>query len=111
MRGNGAEGPVVFGGSAVSDAWMRGVRYVQAAADGGVLKGGAPRVVWKALGTDPRVLCARSVAQRLDKAGHATHLVWNPLNGEIVQLIPIVRAASSLGSPTAVAEVNNEGRV
>jgi len=106
----------------VSDAWMPGVRYVRSECDGGPLKGGAPRVVWEALGADPRGVSARSAAERLDKARHASHLVWNPLNGEIVQLIPIVRAARSLGSALGpavtpcqpghpVAEVNNEGRV
>jgi hypothetical protein len=66
-------------------------------------------VVWSALGADPRAVSARSAAQRLDQAGQASHLVWNPLNGEIVQLIPIVRAGRSLGIPAH--EVNREGRV
>jgi hypothetical protein len=106
---------------------MPGVRYVRAASDGGPLKGGAPRVVWQALGADPHTVSARSAAQRLDQGGYASHLVWNPLNGEIVQLIPIVRAARppdwveharSVGWPgpaTAdgpdTAEVTTEGRV
>src|SRR5262245_26341357 len=85
---------------------MPGVRYVRSADDGGPLKGGAPRVVWSALGADPRTVSARSAAQRLDHAGRASHLVWNPLHGEIVQLIPIVRAGCSLGSA-----VSAEGRV
>jgi len=106
----------------VSDAWMPGVRYVRAAADGGPLKGGAPRVVWHALDANPQTVSARSAAQRLDKHGQASHLVWNPLNGEIVQLIPIIRAARSLASldcggaaawsqQAAVAEVTAEGRL
>jgi hypothetical protein len=81
----------------VSDAWMPGIRYVRATSDGGPLKGGAPRVVWHALEADPQTVSARSAAQRLDQREQASHLVWNPLNGEIVQLIPIVRAARSLG--------------
>jgi hypothetical protein len=76
---------------------MPGIRYVRAAADGGPLKGGAPRVVWHALGADPQQVSARSAAQRLDQAGQPGHLVWNPHNGEIIQLIPIVRAGRSLG--------------
>ena len=76
---------------------MPGVSYVRARADGGPLKGGAPRAVWQTLGADPQTVSARSAAQRLDLGGRASHLVWNPLNGEIVQLIPIVRAACSLG--------------
>jgi hypothetical protein len=107
----------------VSDAWMPAVRYVRAAGDGGPLKGGAPRVVWGVIGADPRTVSARSAAQRLDQAGHPCHLVWNPLHGEIIQLIPVVRAARSLCAPlepvgrygqprpAAIAEVNSEGRV
>jgi hypothetical protein len=106
----------------VTDAWMPAVRYVRAAGDGGPLKGGAPRVVWGVLGADPRTVSARSAAQRLDQAGHPCHLVWNPLHGEIIQLIPVVRAARSLcpqlepigrygqPRPAAIAEVNREGR-
>jgi hypothetical protein len=101
---------------------MPGIRYVRAAADGGPLKGGAPRVVWQSLGADPQQVSARSAAQRLDKAGQPSHLVWNPHNGEIIQLIPIVRAARSLRPadplgpvswPAAVraGDANAEGRV
>jgi hypothetical protein len=85
------------------------------------LKGGAPRVVWQVLGADPQTVSARSAAQRLDQVGQASHLVWNPLNGEIVQLIPIVRAARSLDGPeyagprlpvqVSATEVIAEGRV
>ncbi len=106
----------------MADAWMPGVRYIRAEADGGPLRGGAPRVVWQALGADPRTVSARSAAQRLDNGGHPGHLVWNPLNGEIVQLIPSVRAGRSLCAPEfagplsrpardLIAAVNNEGRV
>ena len=101
---------------------MPGIRYVRAAADGGPLKGGAPRAVWHALGADPRQVSARSAAQRLNTAGQPGHLVWNPHNGEVIQLIPIVRAARALrpsdplGSATWPAAVragdpNAEGRV
>jgi hypothetical protein len=79
--------------------------------------------VWGVLGADPRTESARSAAQRLDKAGYSSHLVWNPLHGEIVQLIPVVRAACSLGPPAHAAgrygqprpapigEINREGRI
>jgi hypothetical protein len=86
---------------------MPGVRYLRSAADGGPLKGGAPRAVWDVLGTDPHLVSASSAAQRLDQGGVPCHLVWNPLNGEIVQLVSIVRAARSLG----VAQVHAEGRI
>jgi hypothetical protein len=59
----------------------------------------------------------------MDQAARPSHLVWNPLHGEVVQLIPVVRAARSLCAPVepigrygqprpgVIAEVNNEGRV
>ena len=81
------------------DAWMPGARCFRAQTDGGTLRGGAPRVVWQALGADPRLISASSAAQRLAQDGRPPHLVWNPLSGEIVQLIPVVRAACSIGSP------------
>ncbi len=56
-------------------------------------------MVWQALGADPRQISASSAAQRLSEDGRPPHLVWNPLSGDIVQLIPVVRAACSLGGP------------
>jgi hypothetical protein len=56
-------------------------------------------VVWQALGADPRQVPAQAAAQRLAQDGRPPHLVWNPLSGDIVQLIPAVRAACMLGGP------------
>jgi hypothetical protein len=80
----------------VGDAWMPGAGYARAPSDGGLMRGGAPRVVWTTLGLDPRTISAHSAAQRLIQHGKAPHLVWNPVTGETVQLIPIVRAGCSL---------------
>lgn len=95
----------------MSDAWMPLARYIEAAADGGPLRGGAPRVVWQSLSADSRAVSARSAAQRLDQLGRPSHLVWNPLTGEIVQLIPIVRAARSLGCPEGLDPPGPVGHV
>jgi hypothetical protein len=89
---------------------MPGAARIRAATDGGVLKGGAPRTVWQALGSDPRIVSARSAAECLDHLGRPSHLVWNPLNGEIVQLIPVVRAARSLGWPEGVEQLRRPSR-
>jgi hypothetical protein len=78
---------------------MPDARRVRARIDGGPLQGGAPRVVWEALDADPRTVSAGSAAHRLDQLGRAGHLVWNPLDGEVVQLIPILRSGRSLGWP------------
>ncbi|MFC7744599.1 hypothetical protein ACFQXA_32065 [Nocardiopsis composta] len=49
--------------------------------------------MWRTTETDPRVLSARSVAQRLDGDGHSAHLVWNPLHGDVAQLLPATAPA------------------
>ncbi len=110
---------------------MPGATRIRGTTDGGPLKGGAPRVVWQTLGADPRIVSAVSAAQRLDELGRTCHLVWNPLQGAIAQLIPIVRAGRLLGRleglnqapppwldadlspvpPGRVAEANAEGRL
>ncbi|MEP7024125.1 MAG: hypothetical protein ABJB47_10045, partial [Actinomycetota bacterium] len=89
----------------MSDAWMPGVGHLRAAADGGHLKGGAPRAVWQALGADPGTVSARSAAERLREQGRASHLTWNPESGEIVQLVSILRAGRCLGSPENVVSL------
>lgn len=74
--------------------------------DGGALRGGAPRVVWCVGEYDPRTVSARSVAADLLKENRPPHLVWHPSTGEIVQLLPVTRAARLLGG-----SVGHEGRV
>ena len=115
---------------------MPGAGTVRAGMDGGAMKGGAPRVVWMTLGADPQQLSAHSAAERLCQLDRAPHLVWNPLTGQSVQLVPVVWAACALGTvvgadqagsaspadlfttgPLAVpaaddtAEIHNEGRL
>jgi hypothetical protein len=83
----------------VADAWMPGARCIRAETDGGHLKGGAPRVVWLTLGADSRAISAWSAAQRLVQEDRPCHLVWDPLTGDVAQLLPIVRAGRALGAP------------
>ena len=68
----------------MADAWMPGARCIRAQIDGGQLGGGAPRVVWLTLGADPRAISVWSAAQRLNQENRPTHLVWDPLTGDIV---------------------------
>ena len=106
----------------MADAWMPGARCIRAQIDGGQLGGGAPRVVWLTLGADPRAVSVWSAAQRLNQEDRPTHLVWDPLTGDIAQLLPIVRAGCALGMPEYLdyepdrlpprpASVNREGRL
>lgn len=106
----------------MADAWMPGARCIRAENDGGQLGGGAPRVVWLTLGADPRVVSVWSAAQRLNQENRPCHLVWDPLTGDIAQLLPVVRAGCALGTPEYLdyapdrlpyrqAGVNREGRL
>jgi hypothetical protein len=106
----------------LADAWMPGVRCIRAETDGGQLGGGAPRVVWLTLGADPRAISVCSAAQRLIQENRPCHLVWDPLTGELAQLLPIVRAGCTLGTPENIdyapdklphrqPGVNREGRL
>ena len=79
-------------------------------------------MVWLTLGADPRVVSVWSAAQRLNQEDRPCHLVWDPLTGDIAQLLPIVRAGCALGTPEHLdyapdrlphrpAGVNREGRL
>jgi len=78
--------------------------------------------VWLTLGADPRVVSVCSAAQRLIQEDRPCHLVWDPLTGELAQLLPIVRAGCALGTPENIdytpdklphrqPGVNREGRL
>jgi hypothetical protein len=95
---------------------------VRAEADGGALGGGAPRVVWLTLGTPANSVSVQSAAQRLVAEHRPCHLVWNPVTGELAQLISVLRAGRALGAPDRLdwtpvriqrrpENVNAEGRV
>lgn len=106
--------PLPGKGKPVAHAWMTQARRIPAA-DGGPLRGGAPRAVWLTLGA----VSIESAAHRLIAGQRSPHLVWNPATGEIVQLISVLRAARGLGAPVPcrrsgharTADVNTEGRV
>jgi hypothetical protein len=77
----------------VADAWLPGAGRLQSRHDGGPLRGGAPRAVWHTSEHNPLTISARSVAQRLEQRGRNAHVVWNPLTGESIQMVPATQAA------------------
>jgi hypothetical protein len=106
----------------VAHAWMPEAMRVRAEADGGALGGGAPRVVWLTLGSPANSVSVQSAAQRLVAEHRPCHLVWNPVTGELAQLISVLRAGRALGAPDRLdwtpvrihrrpENVNAEGRV
>lgn len=106
----------------MAHAWMPEARRIRADADGGPLGGGAPRAVWLTLGTMPGAVSVQSAAQRLISEQRPCHLIWDPLSGEIAQLVSALRAGRALGAPDRLdwspyrigagpQNVNAEGRV
>ncbi len=106
----------------MAHAWMPEARRIRAETDGGPLIGGAPRAVWLTLGTAPGAVSVQSAAQRLIGERRPCHLIWDPVTGDIAQLISVLRAGRALGAadhldwaPGRVRahpeNVNAEGRV
>ena len=106
----------------MAHAWLPEARRIRADTDGGPLIGGAPRAVWLTLGTDAGAISVQSAAQRLIGERRPCHLVWDPLTGDIAQLISVLRAARALGAADHLdwapghvkahpENVNAEGRV
>jgi hypothetical protein len=106
----------------VAHAWMPEARRIRAETDGGPLIGGAPRAVWLTLGTVPGAVSVQSAAQRLICERRACHIIWDPVTGDVAQLISVLRAGRALGAADHLdwapgrirlnpENVNAEGRV
>jgi hypothetical protein len=92
---------------------MPGARRIRAGTDGGPLRGGAPRAVWLTLETAPGAVSVQSAAARLLAESRPCHLVWDPVTGEIAQLISILRAglALSAADPRTLGSTRPNGTV
>ncbi|MFE3457633.1 hypothetical protein ACFXKD_08800 [Nocardiopsis aegyptia] len=75
----------------MTQAWMSAAERIQGRATVAPPGRGAPRAVWSVTGSDPATRSAGQEARRLVAERRETHLVWNPLTGEIVQLLPATR--------------------
>ena len=102
-------------GSAMAKAWMPGAERV----DGGGARTahgvGAPRAVWTVTGADPHEWSAGQEARRLVGEGRTAHLVWNPLTGEVAQILAATRRSGILLGNTSMhgqyLDHGDEGRV
>jgi hypothetical protein len=106
----------------VAHAWMPEASRIRAETDGGPLTGGAPRAVWLTLGATPGAVSVQSAAARLIGERRPCHLIWDPLTGDLAQLISVLRAGRALGAADYLDwspdrgraypdDVNHEGRV
>ncbi|AFR06703.1 hypothetical protein B005_3480 [Nocardiopsis alba ATCC BAA-2165] len=101
--------------SAMAKVWMPGAERIDGGTSRTAAGAGAPRAVWTVTGSDPRTRSAREEARRLIREGRTTHLVWNPVSGEIVQLLAATRrgALPLGGTPLErrLLDHGDEGRV
>lgn len=91
--------------------WLGGAKVVKAVTDGGSMKGGNPRVTWHTTENYPRRTSATAIANFLNRSRNCVHIVWNPLTGEIVQMIPANRAGRGLRNRAYGVETNRAGSV
>lgn len=89
--------------------WLDGAQRIKAWQDGGSLLGGPRRVVWHSTENDPTKTTAATIAHYLNRVGYQCHLVWNPVTGEIIQMIPADRAGRALGNAPGGIETNRGG--
>lgn len=90
--------------------WLESVARVPSSHDGGDMVGGPPRWVWHTYEAG-YALSARDGARRLIEAGNEVHFVFNPVTGELVQLLPASRAARGLENRPGGVQTNRLGSV
>lgn len=91
--------------------WLGGAKVIKAVTDGGSMKGGNPRATWHTTENDPKKTSATAIANFLNRSRNCVHIVWNPVTGEIVQMIPANRAGRGLRNKAGGVETNRAGSV
>lgn len=94
----------------MAHAWLPGARRIRARTDGGPLGGGVPRAVWLTLDSVPGGVSVQSAAERLIIADRPCHLIWDPVTGDVAQLISVLRAGRALVASDRLGWVPNRVR-
>jgi len=94
----------------VTNLYLPGAKVIPGV-NGGTMLGGPAKVVWHTTENDPTKTSATNVAKYLVGSGNTVHLVWNPVSGEIVQMIPANLAGRGLENRAGGVETNRAGRV
>lgn len=77
--------------------------------DSGPMLGGPRKVVWHTTENDPTTTTAANVAKYLLGSGNTVHILWHPLTGEMVQMIPANRGGKGLENRPGGVETNRAG--
>lgn len=92
------------------NAWMPGANVMKAPVDGGTMEGGPKKVVWHTVEA-PYTVKASDMAAYMNRVGYSVHLCWNPVTGEIVQMIPANKAGRGLENRSGGVQTNRGGSV
>lgn len=90
--------------------WIPGAKILTAHKDS-TLQGGARKVIWHTTENDPNKTSAMAVARYLNVVGSQVNLVWNPVTGEMVQMIPANRGGRGLENRSGGVETNRGGSI
>lgn len=94
----------------MASLWLPGATIYKAGSDAGSMLGGPKKVVWHSTENDPNKSSALSVAKYLANTAHyEVHIVWNPVTGEIVQMIPANRGGKGLKNAAGGVQTNRGG--
>lgn len=95
----------------MASMWLPGAKVVAATRDAGILTGSAKKVVWHTTENDPNKTSAANVARYLNSVGAQVHIVWNPVTGEIVQMIAANRGGRGLKNLLGGVDTNTSGGI
>jgi hypothetical protein len=89
--------------------WLPGANIITGS-DSGPMLGGPAKVVWHTTENNPLTTTAAGVARYLQVTGNTVHLVWHPVSGEIVQMIPANRGGKGLENRPGGVQTNRAGK-
>lgn len=91
--------------------WLDGATRLPSDHNGGSMTGGPPRWVWHTFEADPVRLSAAAGARSLIGSGNEVHFTFNPLTGDIVQILPASVAGRGLVNLPGGVQTNRMGSI
>lgn len=91
--------------------WMPGAAVVASLHDAGTMLGGNRYATWHSLKADPTRLSAVAGPKYFISSGNEVHLAFNPVTGQVAQIIPGNRGARGLRNLPGGVQTNRQGAV
>lgn len=92
----------------MANDWLTGATRYDSG-NGGSLIGGPPRWVWHTYEANPNKLSALNGAKYLVDSGNDVHFTFNPVSGQIVQILPASVSGRGLVNSPGGVETNRMG--